>query len=337
MRRSFAVVVALVAGAIAPATGVLASPRPQAQPAGVGIRLAEAPKDRADDPRARLYIVDHLAPGATISRKVEVSNSTDRPVRVSLYAAAASVTDGQFRFGEGRAVNDVSTWTTVEPDEVDVRPRTPVTATVRIRVPADAPAGERYGVVWAELPASSGGNVTAVNRVGVRVYLSVGPGGEPASDFAIDTLTAKRSPSGDPLVAATVRNTGGRAIDMSGELKLENGPAGLTAGPFEARLGATLGRGETQPVEVPLSQQIPDGPWDAKLTLKSGVVERSVAARITFPAAPDASSAPVDADPERSSPAPLLLLLAVAAIVALLAALAVTRRRASSARGSSPA
>ena len=58
------------------------------------------------------------------------------------------------------------------------------TATVTLAVPGDASPGERYGVVWAETRAAdAAGGVTQINRVGIRLYVSVGPGGSPAADF----------------------------------------------------------------------------------------------------------------------------------------------------------
>ena len=170
-----------------------------------------------------------------------------------------------------------------------------ILATVTIAVPADASPGERYGVVWAELPAAvpPGGGIAAVNRVGVRIYLSVGEGGEPASDFGIASFEARRDAEGSPLVAATVRNTGGRALDLSGDLKLTNGPGGLSAGPFEAKLGTTLGIGQTESVLVILDRAVPAGPWDARIVLRSGITEREATAKITFPAAAASSSEPV--------------------------------------------
>ena len=64
-----------------------------------------------------------------------------------------------------------------------------------IRVPRDASPGERYGVVWAETRAApaAGDGITQVNRVGIRLYLSVGPGGPPAANFKIDSVAAKRT------------------------------------------------------------------------------------------------------------------------------------------------
>ena len=137
------------------------------------------------------------------------------------------------------------------------------------------------------------GGITTVNRVGVRIYLSVGDGAEPASDFTIPTFEARRGTDGSPVVAATVHNTGGRALDLSGELRLTNGPGGLTAGPFAVELGTTLGIGETEPVLVLLDRAIPAGPWDARIVLRSGTTERDATATITFPSAPATAAAPV--------------------------------------------
>ena len=118
-----------------------------------------------------------------------------------------------------------------------------------ITVPSDAAPGEQYGVVWAEARSApvAGGGVIQVSRVGIRLYVSVGPGGAPAADFTIDSLTANRSADGQPTVLATVHNTGGRALDMSGTLQLLAGPGGLSAGPFPATLGTTLAIGDTEP------------------------------------------------------------------------------------------
>ena len=255
-------------------------------PGTVGIRLVDAPSARANDSRAQLYIVDHLALAATIHRRVEVRNDTDDALTVELYAAAAEVHDGQFRFGDDRASNELATWTAVDPSSVRLDAGDKALAGVTISVPATASSGERYAVVWAELPAAvpSGGGIAAVNRVGVRIYLSVGPGGEPDTDFVITSIAARRNDDGVPLVTATVENTGGRALDLSGDVRLTDGPAGLSAGPFVAGLGTTLGIGETEPVRVPLDRAIPAGAWNARLVLRSGTTERHAQARITIPA-----------------------------------------------------
>lgn len=161
-------------------------------------------------------------------------------------------------------------------------------AHVIVNVPTDATPGESYGVVWAEMttPPSEASGVTQVSRVGIRLYLSIGPGGAPPSDFDIVSLTAARDADEAPEVRATIRNTGGRALDLSGSLKLSKGPGGLTAGPFPVTLGTTLGIDQSEPISVSLNEQLPDGPWLATLSVKSGLTERTAHATITFPTGP---------------------------------------------------
>jgi hypothetical protein len=47
----------------------------------------------------------------------------------------------------------------------------------------------------------------------------------------------------------------------------------------------TLAPGQTEPDTITLSKQIPAGPWNAQITLTSGIIQRSAEATITFPAA----------------------------------------------------
>ncbi|MGV9327919.1 peptidase [Streptosporangium sandarakinum] len=252
---------------------------------GIGIRLVDAPLQARADSRARSYIVDHLKPGTVIHRRVEVSNTTGSPWVVSLYPAAAEIRDRGFRFAPGRTPNDLSTWISTNRREILLAPgaRSMVTATVD--VPKGAAPGERYAMIWAEVAKDPppGGGLRQVNRVGVRVYLSVGGDNPPAADFTIDTLTAQRTPDGQQIVSAQVRNTGGRALDLTGEVTLTNG--GLTAGPYQVRTGTTLAPGDAGPVIAPLTERVPDGPWHVRFHLESGLARHTAEADIRFPAA----------------------------------------------------
>jgi hypothetical protein len=290
----------------------------------IGVRLVDVPANTSNDPRARLYIVDHLAPGANIHRRIEVSNTTATTEHVELYSAAATIEKGSFLGAAGHARNDLSTWTSVRPRSAEIPAGGTVTAMVTVNVPPDAAPGEQYGAVWVEARSTpgAGGGVTQVNRVGLRIYLSVGPGGPPAANFTIDSLTAQRSPQGRPVVLATVHNNGGRALDMSGTLQLLDGPGGLQAGPFPASPGTTLAIGDTAPVIIVLDERVPAGPWDARISLHSGVLERSARATITFPAAGVA--------PPVSTTGPIWLYIAIGIailVLGLAALLGVVRRR----------
>lgn len=262
---------------------------------GLGIRLLEAPTDRRDDPRALVYVVDHVEPGTTFTRRIEVGNDTAEPLDVDLYSVGSDIAGASFSPLAGRTPNDLSSWITVSPVDMRLAPREKRVATVTVTVPGDASEGERYAAVMAESAAVDTAGVVVNARVGIRVYLSVGPGGEPASDFTIDDLTASRDADGNPVVEATVTNTGGRALDMTGALDLSEGPGGLSAGPFPAELGTTLGIGQSQPVRVVLDKALPAGPWKARIDLTSGLVERAAEATITFPEEAGQRSAPAKA------------------------------------------
>jgi hypothetical protein len=298
-----------------------AAPAPTARAVtagGIGVQLLDVPLTAYDDPRVRLYIIDHLHPGTVIHRRIEISNTTASTVHIVMYPAAATISQGAFVGAAAHTPNELSTWTSVLPGASDVPPGEHRTATVSISVPRNAPPGEQYGVVWAETrsaPPADGG-ITQVSRVGIRLYLSIGLGGPPASKFTIDSLTAKRAPDGQPVVVASVHNTGGRALDMNGTLQLSAGPGGLSAGPFPANLGTSLAISATEPITIMLDKRLPDGPWNALVTLRSGLLKHSARATISFPA----TGTP-------SSPYPIIAGFVIFLLVGIVAARLMTRRR----------
>jgi hypothetical protein len=277
--RGLLIAVSLVAGIVVPAAGAQAA-------RGIGIRLVGVSGESTNNPRARWYFTDRLPPGTTIQRRIEISNSTSSTATVAVYPAAATLRGGTFRFATGHQRNDLSSWTSVSRELLRLPPRSRAFETVTITVPEDASSGERYAVVWAEVsaPAPVTGGVTLVNRVGVRMYVSIGPGGGRPSSFTIGSLTAQRSASGQPLVSAKVRNSGQRTLDIRGTLMLSHGPGGLRAGPLPVKLGAGLAPGDSEILTVPLDESVPRGPWRADLTLTSGLIHRAAGATITFPA-----------------------------------------------------
>jgi hypothetical protein len=212
---------------------------------------------------------------------------------VLVYPATATVHDGGFDVAARGAPGAIPSWTEVTPKRVHLDPGGRSVITVTFRVPADAPSGEVYGAVVAERPPPERRGVEVAVRAAVRVYLSVGEGKEPPSDFRVDALTAERDRTGRPVVLAAVHNTGGRALDLSGELRLSDGPGSLSAGPFPARVGTTLGIGQSGSVAVPLDRALPAGPWHATLELQSGEVRRRVEGTITFPTRAGTASRPV--------------------------------------------
>ncbi|MBM9838187.1 hypothetical protein JO861_16695 [Rhodococcus hoagii] len=274
---------AVILGAAATAT---AAPG-EGPPAGgsIGIKLLDVPIDAADDPRAFNYIVDNLPPGTTIQRRVLIANNTGSERAVEIYPGAAKLKNGQFILEDRGKRNELTTWMSMDKSTVVLANGETAEATVTIGVPADAPPGEQYAVVWAQVTTDGvDGAVNSASRVGVRAYISVGPGNGPAADFEIDGLTPERGADGSASVVAEITNTGGRAVDLGGELILANGPGGATVGPVEATV-TTLAPGERGRVTflIQNSTQLSNGPWRAQVKLQSGLIEHEFTGDITFP------------------------------------------------------
>jgi hypothetical protein len=234
-----------------------------------------------------------------------VSNGTISAARIALYSSAATIVNGKFIGAARDTANDLSTWTAVTPDVADVVAGGRSIAIVTIAVPDDAAPGEQYGVVWAEVRSDpgAGGGLTEVSRVGIRLYVSIGPGGPPAAEFTIGSLTARRSPAGVPSIVADVHNTGGRALDVGGSVQLTGGPGELNVGPFPIDLGVTLAIGTTEPITVVFDHLLPNGPWQVVITLHSGLVEHSARATILFPDTGNGDPVKPTSNPSGWSPA----------------------------------
>lgn len=254
-------------------------------PPGIGIRLLEAPADLAEDPRAQGYVIDHVRPSTMIEREFEVTNGEPAAFTADLYTVGARIEGQAFLPDGGRGQNLLASWVSVDPPTMQVAAGTRRNATLRIDVPADAPEGEHYAVVFAERRPDDPGGLAVSSRVGIRIYLSVGPGGAPVSDFTIDSVTASRDDDGRPTITAAVTNSGGRALDLTGSVRLTEGPGGTQAGPFDLDVAATLPPGGSGQAVLGLSPDLPDGPWLAVLTLGSGLLEQVVEVRLTFPLA----------------------------------------------------
>ena len=255
-------------------------------PGSFGIKLLDAPAGRSADPRAHMYIFDHLDPGQTIQRRVLVGNDSDTPLRVTVYAAGAGIADDRFVFTPTVGGNELAGWISFDDSSLTLAPHARKAVLTTIAVPSHAVKGERYAVIWAQTAAAPrpGTNVTLVNRVGVRIYLDVGPGGDPPSDFSIDGLTAERTGDHGLQLLAHVHNTGDRALDMSGSLQVTDGPGSQSAGPFPVALGTSLAPGDVGVVRVPVDRHLPIGPWKAHLTLTSGMVSHTLISTVSLPA-----------------------------------------------------
>ena len=281
MRRSISFLMfALTTGILSifgPVAGATASSftAPQAPHGSFGVRLFDAPVAEAHNPRALRYIIDYLPTGTVIHRRILIANGEARTARFTVYADAAHVTAGQFVGDTGATRSELTGWVSVQHPVVTLAAGASETDMVTIKVPAGATRGEHYGVVWvqqaAKAPTGGGSSVIEVDRVGVRIYLAVGRGGAPPSSFDINSVTGHLTAARQPVIVAHVSNTGGRAIDLNGTVRLADGPGNTSSGPFSARRAVTLAPGQSWNVTFAPPKSLPEGSWRATVALASGL------------------------------------------------------------------
>jgi len=302
-----------------PSGSAFAQEASSADSGGIGIRLIDVPAAAQSNPRALRYIVDSLPPGTVIERRVEILNQYSSTQSISVYAGSARIVSGSFIGDDEAAQNELTSWTTVSTPELELGAGKSAEVTVTVSVPEDAVEGEQYAAIWAQVtaPAEEGATVSNSSRVGVRMYVAVGPGNGAAADFSIGGVEAGRTDAGVPQITAQVTNTSGRAVDVSGSLGLSEGPSALSAGPFATEKALTLAPGEDGTVVVALGSDLPDGPWRATLTLTSGLVTHEATADVTFPEAGESVAVDTDSGggawPFLVGAAALALLLALGA------------------------
>jgi hypothetical protein len=273
--------ISVPAAAVA-STTLTTSPTPQR----FGTRLVDVPVSEATNPRALRYIIDFLHPGMVIRRRILVANEESRQATFTVYPDAAMIKNGFFVGDAGETRSELTTWISVRHPRVTLAAGKSVMDLITIKVPKVVTRGEHYGVIWVQqvsrVRMRRGFSVTEVNRVGVRIYLAVGKGGVPPTKWTIGSLIGHRSKNGQQFLAAMVDNTGGRAVDLSGTVRLYKGPGGTSAGPFQLKQIVTLAPGQSMQVTFPLPRTLPVGPWLAKVKLVSGLNVETASATVEF-------------------------------------------------------
>jgi hypothetical protein len=278
MRRLLAtVMLAVLAGTVTPAAAASAAVAPPTTgPAQrFGTRLVDVPVSEANNPRGLRYIIDYLPTGTTIHRRILVTNYETRTAHFTVYPDAAQISDEQFTGDTGATRSELTGWISVQHPAVNLAPGASELDMITIKVPAGATRGEHYGVIWVQQESyvrnTSGFGVNEIDRVGIRIYLAVGQGGAPPTVFAITSVTGHLSAQGQPSIVVHVDNTGGRAVDLDGTARLTDGPGGTSAGPFPAQRIITLAPGQSGNMSFAPPKSLPDGSWQVKVTLVSGI------------------------------------------------------------------
>jgi len=165
----------------------------------VGIRIAQIPAALANEPLAGSYIISRLQPGVAFEQRLEVFNTSTQVIKVSVYPGLATFKDRKFLIGNGRDGNELTSWTKLSFSSVSLKPNTSQYFTMTISPPADALSLQQFGVIWAEVQgAPNSAGITAVSRVGIRMYIPVGNApdiaiADPTVNSTLNEIVVKKS------------------------------------------------------------------------------------------------------------------------------------------------
>jgi hypothetical protein len=306
-------IAALLAAALA--VGLLA-PGELARAAENGEFSLRPVRPESASARDRSYVVRTVAPGTGFDDRLEARNLTDQPLDLVVEPVDAAITpDGSFAPGTTTAVE--GGWLRVTPGQVRVPARGSARVALRVDVPADAAPGDHVAaVVVRKAAAPSGSGVQVVNRVGVRVYLTVpAPAGGPAPRRAFE-LRALRW-TGDRNFEADVANVGDLLVEPVGKLTIARGD--FTTSVDVPVLG-TVPPGAVTTLPVRTQGRLDRGTYEATLRLRLVQGGEEQEQRVTFT---------VSAPPrtvEDADGLPLLPLLIAVAALALVVGYALRRR-----------
>jgi hypothetical protein len=250
----------------APAPNTTSAHVPASTVGGNGFTFGVRPWASPGAPVRSAFTFD-VAPGQTISDRVEIVNSSDQAKPFYVYAADAYTTE----IGGGFALHlradrpaDAAAWTALPVTQYTVPARSAALVPFQVTAPPDATPGDHTAAVVAEevlptTPLDHGAGVVPVHRVAARLYLRVQGPVHPA--LQIEELTVARHEPVLPYVTGHGSTTVSFALANTGNVRAQLDQIGFKlTGAFGRSLGTvTLDRpqaGETGAASFP-EQVIP--------------------------------------------------------------------------------
>ena len=144
------------------------------QAGGIGINLINIPKSLSGVAHSDSWIVDRLMPSTITVREAQVTNTTNKAMKVTIYQGAATNVDGNYLVANDDVTNLLTSWTTVTPSNATIAAHSSQKILITIKVPAGVSDSEQAGVIWASTITGTSGAFTQVSRVGIRMINPVG-------------------------------------------------------------------------------------------------------------------------------------------------------------------
>jgi hypothetical protein len=297
---------------------VLVAPQASAAPVTFGVRPAT---ETAPDSRNNFSY--GATPGAVVRDFVAVSNVSESPLALKVYASDAFNTpEGGFDLlTAGRQPVDIGAWTKTRDTQVNVPGRSTVIVPFTVTIPADATPGDHTGGIVAALTTdqtnAQGQKVSVEQRVGARIYLRVA--GDLRPELSVQEFDATYSGPffgrGEASVKYVLRNTGNVRLGARQSVKVMT-PWGATVDAEPLLTQPELLPGGAVTVETKVTGLLPAGWLTATAHLEP----------IPPAGMPDPGLATVEQDVSFTA-VPWIVLIGLALIVLVIVIRVVRRRR----------
>ncbi|MER7457973.1 DUF916 domain-containing protein [Micromonospora sp. NPDC126480] len=240
---TIAVGIALLGVVPVPPASALAAPTPATPPVTQGTSSpAPSPAaatwgvapSSARGPNGRPAFSYKLDPGANLTDYVGVTNHSNRPLTLNLYASdAVTTTRGGFDLlAADRKPTDVGSWVRLPSRTLTIPSTSRLDVPFTLTVPRNATPGDHAGGIVASLAGTAvdaqGNQVAVDHRVGARIYLRVT--GELQPTLTVEDLRVRHTGSANPLAGGTVTAT--FTVRNTGNVRLSGRPVLGVSGPF---------------------------------------------------------------------------------------------------------
>ncbi|MDX1659026.1 MAG: hypothetical protein R3343_09420 [Nitriliruptorales bacterium] len=248
--------------------------------------------------RRSSYLIHDVSPGDVLEDRVEVVNLTNAPIQLLVESVDATLNaDGAFAPAGPGTRREAGAWIELERNSLEIAPLGAESVGVTITVPSTAPAGDHVAaiVVQREDPDLQG-NVRVVNRVGVRVYLTVGGGGPLSRDFSIAGFRWAGTPT-DLQFEVEIVNTGQLLVEPAGTIEVSRD--GTTVLRHEMPVLGGVPRQESRRLMISLPGELAGGTYvtDVDLQTWQGDAEDSAQTSFVLDADSLAGASEGEADP----------------------------------------
>ena len=216
-------------------------------------------------PNLRPYCNYVLSPGSQLTDYVGVTNFSDKPLTLSVYASDAfnNSTGGFDLLAASVAPADSGTWIAFKKNIVKIPAKTRLDIPFTLQVPSDASPGDHVAGVIASYTVAGGGgsqSVTVDQRVASRMYIRIS--GAVTPSLAVENMTVDyQRPSffvgpGSATVNFTLRNTGNVRLSGTQALSIGGLIGSASADSLPEQIPELL-PGNSITVSVPVSGVLP--------------------------------------------------------------------------------